>query len=529
MAKTPRDQVNLVNWDGDWERKVLYHAACSSLLKEFPDSLDEQLFGEAGGGTTRAPRQLIVAGIMAYVKKRKEVPGLATMRLIVDKVSAGKGSEVRDAIATEWEQIMDVGQRVPYETIRAAFAEALYEHVDYQFVMQRAAARRRKEDDKMDWEEYEALIKPIQDRRDKLLMAVNIKKRLRLLKGDELDAPKVEWLVEGILPRGMFCAISGVDGIGKSLLSLEIVKAMLTNGLFLNHFMTRAGKVCLIMLDDPAALVIERLEAVGIRRHPDLRVAMELPDPEKPLESLRDLIWLHENEGYRPDLIVVDSLFNILPTTAGHDKDASALRPTMDALNEIATRTGATVLLICHDTKEGRAFAGSYVIKAAAKVTLQLVKPPPVKGKEDEYDENARVLHQVKNKLVGERHWALRNQGVGKWEMLGTQSEKQEMDARSAITAFFAGARRMYDSNTRQEIDVHGKYTEEEIVRELKMLPYLIRKALYKMKDEGKLERFHGQRTAAQRGASWYWQLPGTAPVASSRERGVAFFRSTNA
>lgn len=55
--------------------------------------------------------------------------------------------------------------------------------------------------------------------------------------------------------------------------------------------------------------------------------------------------------------------------------DPGAMGPVMQALNRLARRPGAAVLLIAHDAKSGKDVAGSFVIRAAATVILRLIRP----------------------------------------------------------------------------------------------------------------------------------------------------------
>ncbi|MBI2091225.1 MAG: ATP-binding domain-containing protein [Deltaproteobacteria bacterium] len=85
------------------------------------------------------------------------------------------------------------------------------------------------------------------------------------------------------------------------------------------------------------------------------------------------------------------------------------MRPVMRALNLMAERTGAAVLLVAHDRKNADDVAGSYVIRAACKVILRLLLP---RGTEVDPDEGPLVLSTIHSAKGLEWHsvfiiWAL--------------------------------------------------------------------------------------------------------------------------
>ena len=244
----------------------------------------------------------------------------------------------------------------------------------------------------------------------------------------ELEAPPVSWLVEGLLPRGTLSVLSGRDKRGKTLLAQEAVRAVLTGQPVFGRFAAAAGQVLACFLDDPLGLTLSRLEDLGVRRHPDLVLAdpSGFHDPSAFLQALEE-----EAGKRRPALVVVDALYLFLPPTRDAANDASRMLPVLRAFDRIATASGAALLLVHHDNKGGTDLAGSFAIRAMAKVILRLVLPHG----EDQHDDTAsprRVL-RVEGKLLPARSFALDLLGPGRWAFVGDAREAAGAEAEARI------------------------------------------------------------------------------------------------
>lgn len=533
--------VDKAEWSSDWEKTLIWAAACTPLLKDFPGSLDEALFGgpdSTGAGMTRSPAQHLVGGILVYLKKRKEFPGPQMAKVLVEKIAQKANKAVSPLILKYWQDVVahNITNPLDYGSIKAIFPGYLHKRVSTQLMIQEAQALDRMSDGGLDHTEYEAQMTPLRLRKTTLLANVEIKPRSKRIKAAEFEPSSVDWLVNGMLPRGMYCVLSGFGGIGKTLVALEIAKGVLTGNPILGHWTVNPGKVCLLMLDDPGSLIKDRLNLMGIKDHPDLDLITELADPLRPLDTLKDFLWWHENGEYTADLIIVDALMNVTPIGENKANDQGTMMPVFDVLNAIADRTGATVLLIAHLNKGGLSVSGSHVAESAAKVVLKFSKPPKKKG-EDEPDKHARILHQTKNKMLGEFEWAIRNEGVGRLEFVGSGMEKQAQDVRDRILGFFAELPKVnireIDPETgelnEELIEVHGRYLAEEIFKYLHLGAPSVIPVLDELRREGKLEKLQGKRTGKKsERAKWLWQLPGTPEVQTPREKAKAFFSKKN-
>jgi hypothetical protein len=252
----------------------------------------------------------------------------------------------------------------------------------------------------------------------------------------ELTAPPVEWTCRELVPAGMLTVVSGRDKRGKTLLALELVRAVLTGQPFLGHFPVRQGPVVAAFLDDPLAVTLERLEALGIRHHPDLYLVdpHQATDPRAVLRALEE-----EARERRAALAVFDALYHLLPSGREALNDAATMRPLMLHLDGIAARSGAGLVVVAHDTKSGGDVAGSFVVRAAAKAILRLTLPPAEEGEtSDEEPATPRRHLRLESKLGAAQVWVLELEGPGRWHLLGTAREAREADLRAAILEFVA-------------------------------------------------------------------------------------------
>jgi hypothetical protein len=294
--------------------------------------------------------------------------------------------------------------------------------------------------------------------------------RVRFRSGSALDATPITYLVEDMLPAGMLGALGGKDGMGKTLIGMEIIKCVLTGQKLFGRFAVQHGTVYALFLDDPEFLVRERLHAMGILDHPHLHVATEADvDMADPRAMLTALIALLKTAEPRPTFIFVDALYLFIPSGGASDQgnSAGAMAPVIEAFNQVTRETGSALLLVAHDNKAGSDIAGSYAIRAGLKSILRMLLPPAIakkvaKGDEEARETPERMLQLNKLKTGRPASWYLRLEGPGQWTFHG--------DARAYRKATLPG--RVLES-----LWGHGDSTVEEIAKDLKARPFEVRRA----------------------------------------------------
>jgi archaellum biogenesis ATPase FlaH len=247
----------------------------------------------------------------------------------------------------------------------------------------------------------------------------------RLIRPSQLSDEPIEYLIRKFVVRGWLTIIGGKDGKGKTQLAQEFTRAVLNGEKVFGVFAAKKGKVIALFLDDPENLTKKRLKALGILDHPDVLVSPELADDADPVSAIHNLEGDVRAHGI--DLIIVDALYLLQPTSKDAGNDSARMKPIMKALDDLAKRTGAAVVLIAHDNKAGVDISGSAVIRQVAKIIVRVIVPD---GEDAESLE--RTLQLNKNKDGGAESWRLRLDQYG-WHFHGSTRDVRPADLRRRI------------------------------------------------------------------------------------------------
>jgi len=173
-----------------------------------------------------------------------------------------------------------------------------------------------------------------------------------------MAVPTIEWVVEGILPRGSVTLIAGEPGSYKSWLALSLLRAVATGGRFLDRQCKSTG-VLYLDRENPQAVVRERLSMLGVESLSGSRIwGGWLPDAPPVIGDSR---LLQIARDHRP-LTIFDSLIRF---HGADENSASEMAPVMEGLRQLAN-ADATVVALHHKPKaEGSHYRGSSDIAGA--------------------------------------------------------------------------------------------------------------------------------------------------------------------
>ncbi len=181
-----------------------------------------------------------------------------------------------------------------------------------------------------------------------------------------LDAPAIEWMVEGILPRASVTLLAGEPGSYKTWLALALLRGVATGGSFLGRKCMQAS-VLYLDRENPLAVMRERLAVLGIEQSAsaDCRIwGGWLVDAPPGIGDVRILEIARE----RRPLIVFDSLIRF--HSAADENSATAMAVVMADLRALAN-AGATVVALHHKPKsEGAHYRGSSDIAGGVDTAL---------------------------------------------------------------------------------------------------------------------------------------------------------------
>lgn len=218
---------------------------------------------------------------------------------------------------------------------------------------------------------------------------------MKLIKMNEVEAKKVEWLWYPYIPYGKITLIQGDPGDGKTTFVLAVA-ALLTNGKPMPECKDTAEPVTVIYQtaeDGLSDTIKPRLEEVGA----DCSRVIVIDESEQAL-TLSDERIEQAIIKVNAKLLILDPLQAYL----GVDVDmhrANEIRPIFKSLAGVAERTGCAIVIIGHmnkmnGTKGLYRGLGSIDITAAVRSILLV-------GRDKEI-ENTRIMAHLKSSLAPE-------------------------------------------------------------------------------------------------------------------------------
>jgi AAA domain/DnaB-like helicase N terminal domain len=185
-----------------------------------------------------------------------------------------------------------------------------------------------------------------------------------------LDPPPTVLLVENLIEAGTLGQIAALPESNKSWLAQEVTHKVAAGGKVLGRFeVLKTGPVGYWWEDDSTANEARRIQAYAARHgyDIDLPIRWHLNDGLRLPDDLPLLRMEVEREGQV--LVVIDSVYNVLPGFALKEEDVAAVYTAIK--REVCDPTGATVLAIDHapwptEGNKGQRRAYGSVFKAAA-------------------------------------------------------------------------------------------------------------------------------------------------------------------
>ncbi len=167
-----------------------------------------------------------------------------------------------------------------------------------------------------------------------------------------MAAPRIEWVVEGIIPRASVTLLAGEPGSYKSWLALTLLRASVAGGRFLERECA-ALNVLYLDRENPLAVVRERLAILGVESLGSTRIwGGWLTDAPPAIGDARLLEIARE----RQPLLLFDSLIRF---HSADENSATEMAEVMKNLRALAN-VGATVVALHHKSKaEGSHYRGS--------------------------------------------------------------------------------------------------------------------------------------------------------------------------
>lgn len=201
-----------------------------------------------------------------------------------------------------------------------------------------------------------------------------------------VEPRSLDWLWLGYIPAGMLTILDGDPGLGKSLLTLDLV-ARVTRGRAMPGqapgIATKPrGAVVLSAEDDLARTILPRLIAAGADVDRVAVVALrEHGTTREPVICLEDLSAIEQAIAeVDAAILVIDPLVAFLSDTVNANRDQD-VRRSLSLVADLAERTGTAVVAVRHLRKSGADNAmyrggGSIGIIGAAREGLLVARDP---------------------------------------------------------------------------------------------------------------------------------------------------------
>lgn len=174
---------------------------------------------------------------------------------------------------------------------------------------------------------------------------------------------KVEFLMDGFIPKGMITFIYANGGNGKSYLTQALSKYVLDN--------QKTEMVVYVDMDNPVTILKDReIDKLLIEERENLNYIQRSEMEIDGLEQLLEIEAYAKGSIYKDVLFVWDSLRNIVDVK----NDAKVMR-VMDAFMNIR-EAGGTLVILGHENKDGGNYQGSNNILNSVDAMFRLVKQP---------------------------------------------------------------------------------------------------------------------------------------------------------
>jgi hypothetical protein len=158
-----------------------------------------------------------------------------------------------------------------------------------------------------------------------------------------MAAPKIEWIAEGIIPRGSVTLIAGEPGSYKSWLALSLLRAVSTGGNFLGRG-CKAVSILYLDRENPLAVIRKRLAILGIESLGSAKIWGNWLRDAPPAIGDERLIQIARE---RCPLLIFDSLIRF------HSADENSATEMAQVMGDMRTlaNVGATVVALHHRAK----------------------------------------------------------------------------------------------------------------------------------------------------------------------------------
>lgn len=174
---------------------------------------------------------------------------------------------------------------------------------------------------------------------------------------------EVEWLVDGLLPKGCLILFAGQAKHGrKSLMMMELSRCVAMVGQNFLDQDTDHGQVIFVNLEDGEDRVMRRFYHFGMRSH--------ITEARFPIYTVTsgeylDLVLAYI-QTFKPQLVVIDPLIEwVIEAGIENENDAKEIANMLKPLRKLAQETQTAIMVVHHFRKSGDEMRGSSALQGA--------------------------------------------------------------------------------------------------------------------------------------------------------------------
>jgi hypothetical protein len=200
------------------------------------------------------------------------------------------------------------------------------------------------------------------------------KKRIEILRMDQLTDEPVQWLIEDLIPAKAFAAIYGKPGSFKSFVAIYLSQ-MIAAGKPAFEKPTTQG-TCLYIAGEGQAGLKKRSDASRIAHDIEPSVPLYFIkrslNLSSTLEDMQELIKEIRELGIAPSLIVIDTLAR---NFVGDENSSSDMSQFISVIGELIAQLSCSVLVVHHAGKdESKGMRGSSALLGAVDAELECTR-----------------------------------------------------------------------------------------------------------------------------------------------------------
>jgi archaellum biogenesis ATPase FlaH len=301
---------------------------------------------------------------------------------------------------------------------------------------------------------------------------------------------EVEWLVEGVVPSGAILALSGDEGVGKTMFALSLARSLTDGSDFLGKrcFQT---PVLYLGLDVSRSTLQSYIDAMRWSPNKYFRFMtmwtgedMQPPMLDDPVQMEKLYAIAREVRGL---VIIFDTLRDFFE---GEENSSTDTKPVLDAVRKLRA-LGATVILLVHPPKSGNS-----IIRGTGNIS-QKVDIPYLMEKEQWQGKDIVVLSCPKKNRFGSTHFRVPMRYLFIPTPAGLRfvlAEVQNWKPSDKLK------QREANYDVIQYVKDHPGTNQQEIQRALHKGDRSVRTALSEAKDDGVLKSVGGSRKELR----WY-------------------------